>query len=285
MTQWSPVFLGGLAHSGKTPLRIALEANPRISMTRKTYLWRRYYDKYGDLSDPKNLGAILEAMERDTDLDQLSPDFSRISAEFREGPATYCHLFGLLHAHHAERLGKPRWGDQQGLIEGFADTIFDSWPDARMVHLIRDPRDQAPMRTVHSGGRLGWFTAKWAESADLALSNLDRYRGRYRIIRYEDLAADPEGTIGGVCAFIGEEYVPDMVDAVGDLRHATSSTPDRRLRPGAIDFVEACVGDRMKRLGYRVRSDGGGGWASVRPVGLLGIAAWRIVGSRKAALS
>lgn len=285
MTQWNPVFIGGLANSGKTPLRIALDLSPRISITRKTYLWRRYYGRYGDLGDPENLMAILDTMKRDSNLDQLSPEFERVRAEFVGGRASYCHLFGLLHAHHAERLGKPRWGDQEGLIERFADAIFESWPETRMIHLVRDPRSQVPLRAIQSIGKLGWFTAKWSESADLALTNSSRYPGRYRVIRYEDFAANPEDTVRDVCSFIDEEYSHDMVHAVGDLRDAAGFDQEQGLPVAAARFIEGQAGDRMKPLGYRATAETGRDWPLARPIGLLGVAAWHIVGSRGTAIS
>ena len=40
-----------------------------------------------------------------------------------QGQPTYACLFALFQQHYAERAGKPRWGDQSGLIERYADLI------------------------------------------------------------------------------------------------------------------------------------------------------------------
>ena len=281
MTGGGPIFLGGIAHSGKTPLRRALGAHPAISMTRKTYTWRRYDGRYGDLSDPENLDELLGAMESDADLDTLGPDFDRIRDELSDGPATYSRLFGLLHAHHAERLGKPRWGDQQGFVERYADQILETWPDARFIHLVRDPRDANSPRIHRSAGKLGWYTAKWAESADWALRNSLHHSDNYLVLKYEDLRKAPEPTIRRVCSFISEGFFPGMLDAMGKsaLQHdrATLSAASAGLSASAMAFVQSHTQDRLECLGYPLESHDHSQFAHPRPVDLLGLAAWRIV--------
>src|SRR6266536_1371779 len=54
-----PIYIAGLAHSAKTPLRAALAAHPDISMTRRTYMWGRFYGRFGDLTDERNAERCL----------------------------------------------------------------------------------------------------------------------------------------------------------------------------------------------------------------------------------
>ena len=133
-----PILLAGVAHSGKTLLRLALSSHPRLAFSRRTYMWTRFYNRYGDLREPRNFERCLAAMLAHKPTRALDPDPNRIRREFRQGEPTYARLFALFHEHYAERLGRSRWGDQLGFVERYADLIFAAYPDARMIHMVRD---------------------------------------------------------------------------------------------------------------------------------------------------
>jgi hypothetical protein len=221
-----PIFIGGRAHTGKTPVRIVLGAHPDISMTRRTHLWDRFFGRFGDLSEPRNLERCLETIAADPGAAQLHPDPDRIRRELLGGPATYARLFDLLHRHHAERLGKRRWGDQLGGVERFADAIFAGYPSARMIHMIRDPRRDAG-RCRRRWAAVGWETARWLASARLAERNRRRYPGRYRVVRFESLVAAPDDTLRGLCAFLDERFEPSMQRAVATIGLGEDAGPVR----------------------------------------------------------
>jgi hypothetical protein len=232
-----PVFIGGLDHSGKTLIRLSLSAHPSLALTRRTYMWTRFYNRYGDLCQPKNFDRCLAAMLRSKHIHMLQPDPDRIRREFWQGPPTYARLFALFHEHHAERLGRPRWGDQLRFVEFFADAIFTAYPSARMIHMIRDPRDRYEISmppTRHGKGKVGWATARWLDSVRLAKRNQQHYPERYMIVRYEELASQPEKTLLEVCAFLEEEFLPAMLPQ--ENRLAPKNENDDRSRNSATSF-------------------------------------------------
>jgi Sulfotransferase family len=252
----APIFIGGLSYSGKTQLRMVLGAHPEISMTRRTSMWDRFHGRFGDLGDPRNLDRCLSTMVADEGVRQLEPDPERIRWEFLHGPTTYARLFGLFHRHHADRRGKRRWGDQLGFVERFADLIFAAFPSARLIHMVRDPRTRYRAGMNRGGrrpGAVGWETAKWLRSADLAERNRRRYPGRYVVVRYEDLAARPVQTVRQVCAFLGEEFLPSMERAIGTIAFDIG---DRALGGDGtgtlaeIAFVDRYAGPRLRSFDY-----------------------------------
>jgi Sulfotransferase family len=249
-----PIFIGGLSHSGKTQLRVVLGAHPDISMTRRTYMWDRFYQRFGDLRRERNLDRCLCAMIATEGIDRLHPDVPRIRAEFVRGPRTYARLFSLFHRQHAERLGKDRWGDQLGFVERFADPIFDAFSSARMIHMIRDPRGHGGGRERRRPGSLGWETARWLHSADLAQRNQRAYPGRYLVVRYEQLASLPERTVRDVCDFLDEAFDGSMAEALATVRFDLNG--GTRFPPAASGadraFVEAHAATELLAFDYAV---------------------------------
>lgn len=212
----APIYIGGLSHSGKTPLRIVLSAHPDLSLTRKTYLWDRYYGRFGDLRHPRALDRCLAALRADRAVASLAPDFDALRRELMAGSPTYARLFAAIHAQAAARRGKRRWGEQLGFVERYADPIFADFPEARMIHMLRDPGDRmASMFEARRPrpGRRGWESAKWRRSAQLAARNHLHHPDGYRVVSYDALIEDTEATVRAVCDFVGEAYVPEVEQA------------------------------------------------------------------------
>ncbi len=275
MTELGPIFIAGTDRAGKTLLSAILSSHSRISVPAVgSNLWTLFYRRFGDLADPAAFEHCLAELLAYKHITYLEPDVHRIRAEFQHGPRTYARLFELLQVQYAERMGKPRWGDQTGLVEGYADPIMAAYPTARMIHMIRDPRDRYDASiTMWPEGRLrvGGAVARWLYSARHAERNRRRYPDRYLVVRYEDLVRDPEGTTRLVCAMVGEAYEPSMLelggmptyrakllggrppDAAGAIIRADfvgtyrGRVPVRELR-----FLEARAATSMRGLGYEL---------------------------------
>ncbi len=236
----NPIFIAGPDRSGTTLLFALLASHPNISMVRRTNMWRYFHNRYGDLEQSENFDHCFSEMLRYNRIQNfLKPDARRIRSEFKLEPPTYGRLFSLFHQHHAESLGKTRWGDKSLHTEHYVDRVFTEFPNAKILHITRDPRDRyASVRKRHGRDvpRLGGATGRWLFSMSKALDNQKRYPDRYKIIRFEDLASNPEGTMKDVCAFIGEDYTPEMLTMSGASDHANSggNSSFGKIEPGKI---------------------------------------------------
>ncbi len=305
-----PLFIGGTDRAGKTLLAAILSSHPRISIPAVgSNMWTLFYGRFGDLGDRGNFERCLFDMLHYKHVTFLEPDEDRVRQQFLAGPRTYARLFALLQEQFAARAGKPRWGDQTGLIEGYADRILASYDGAVMLHMIRDPRDRYDASlTMWPEGRLrvGGAVARWNYSAGHARRNLRRHPGRYLVLRYEDLVMDPESVTRRVCSFIGEDYVPEMLQlrgmptyreklqaAAGEGSGALIS--DRyvgiyrgSVPAGELAFLERQAGPLMTEFGYVSSGVQLGGLARARhavierPVNLLRMMIWH--GRQAAAL-
>jgi hypothetical protein len=268
-----PIYVAGLERSGTSLMYALLASHPNLAMTRRTNLWKHFYGQYGDLQEPKNLRRCLDMMRRYKRLAVLEPDFDRLERDFLAGPRTYPRLFDLLESQYAERVGRPRWGDKSLNTEQYADAIFAAYPGARILHMIRDPRDRFASSFTRWGvrrGGVGAGTAEWLSSVRVARRNQRRHPSGYRMVRYESLAAEPEASLREICAFIGEPFTPQMLSMEGAqvFRDKGSNSSYERRDPGVIStgsigryrqvlsprqiaFIQVVAKDEMAAFGYR----------------------------------
>ena len=217
-----PIYLAGIERSGTSLMYALLATHPQIAMTRRTNLWTYFNNQYGNLNNPKNLERCLSIMSQYKRLRAIQIDTEMIRRDFYQGEKTYAQLFSIIEGHFAEKHGKPRWGDKSLNTERYMDDIFEVFPNAKVIHMLRDPRDRyasAKTRWTNMKGRVGAGTAMWLESVRLAKRGQKRYPGQYLVVRYEDLVAQPEEMLHKICEFLGEEYAPEMLTMMGAPSH------------------------------------------------------------------
>ncbi len=263
-----PVFIGGAGRSGKTLLRWILTSHPAFAVSRRTEMWPRYWGRFGDLSRPENARRCLDVMFARPQIQAMDVARDRIEAELRQGVPTYARVFALVHEDFARRTGKPRWGDQSEGIERFADDVLRAYPGARLIHMIRDPRDRFAAVRERDGGLpllLARSTAAWLTSAALAEKNLRLHGDAYRVLRYETLVRRPSESVRALCGFLGvpfDERAVQMEDARrydAERLRASNRVPitdadvgrfREQLPATDVAFIQAASGATMRRFGY-----------------------------------
>ena len=268
-----PIFLAGVDRSGIGLLGELLDAHPSIAISRRTNFWSFYHGRFGPLSVGSNLDRCIRSLESYTRIRALAPDFDEIRREFRQADdQSYGRLFALIQTQRLRRVGKSRWGDKSLDAESHASTIFEEYPSARMVHVMRDPRDRFASQSLHrraGRGGVGSGTALWLWSARLAERNRARYPDRYLVVRFEDLVRNTEECLSSICGFLDEPYCPSMIDVVAGRAAGgamTMSSPTVPLRRTSIDryrrdlsarqvaFIEGRAGSTMDGFDYHPSS-------------------------------
>jgi hypothetical protein len=156
------------------------------------------------------------------------------------------------------------------------DSIVEAYPQARFVHLVRDPRSVAAAIV-----RLDRATEQLTDLVDVGLTIrrsleiAERSRGeRYLVVRYEDLVADPEAVMRGVAEFAGIEWSDSLltptVGGVGatsnsawSARKVTGEIEGRRLElwreeldDSAVSLISAATRGPARRYGYELPRPG-----------------------------
>lgn len=87
------------------------------------------------------------------------------------------------------------------------DKFFRDFPDGHMIHTVRHPfagyADTKKRPFPLSLDRYGWT---WNLCQHAALVAEQRYAGRFHILRFEDLVADPKASLGAILARMGFEW-------------------------------------------------------------------------------
>ena len=279
-----PVIVLGCPRSGTTLLQVMLHSHHRLAIAPETKFLLRAYRRrlrFGDLRDPANRRALGEFIVRAKFFERLGLDPQAAIREVVAAPPTFGSAVGAVLRAYAERFDRPRWGEKRPGYNRHIDMVMRLFPDAHLVHVVRDPRD-----CVASLKRVPWWrhgvphsVSAWAQSVDYVEDAARRWP--VTRVHYERLVADPERELRALCAALGEEYDPAMAvperlapEVVperpwhGRAQGAPSAEPvgrwRRQLEPWEAALCETVLATRMRKLGYELT---GAGRAPARQLG------------------
>jgi hypothetical protein len=298
------IFVVGVSRSGTTLMRRVLNGHSRIAIaTENHYLghllpWegaRAYFRRLGDPREDATMRRIAafvysDEFQRRSRLRELSPYWgwltrtvprAELERRLLASDRTERGVFSVLMRVFADHKRRPVMGEKTPAHLAWADTLLAWYPDARIVHMIRDPRGvyvsevrrrletptTVPYRwLVRVPQVLRTFVLlevmwAWAVAADRHRRLAEREPGRYTAVRFEDLVREPAATLAALCAFLGLEPEPAMLDRTvtskGTMQGMTgfdAGAADRwqaTIGPLPRRIIEASLGGRMRRLGYR----------------------------------
>ena len=194
------VFLVGARRSGTNWLQRVLATHPEVyAIPSETYV---FSEGLQPLSERVHHGAVEIRRTGAVFMDR---------ADFVDASRDFCdRLFGGLRERSdpsASRIvERTPWHAHS------VDLIADVYPDAWVLHIIRDGRDVSRSLLSQPWGpdTMGEAAAEWRETVELAQAA--RKPERYREVRYEDLLADPAGTVPGLVDWLGLGADPGTVE-------------------------------------------------------------------------
>jgi hypothetical protein len=298
------IFIVGVSRSGTTLTRRILDRHSRIGIaTENHYLghllaWegaRHYFRRVGDLREDAAVRRLVDLiysgeLQRRSRLRELSPYWrwltERVPRSDMEGyllasDRTERGAFAAFLRIYADRRGKAIMGEKTPAHLAYVETLLEWFPDARVVHCVRDPRaiyvselrrraedpGSQPYRLlVHVPPLMAAFVLlqvawAWAAAVHRHRALVPRYPGRYRLLRFEALVAHPQASLADLCAFLGVELEPRMLEQRVTSKGANvgatgfdAGASDRwrgTISGRARRIMEWLLGRRLEEMGYR----------------------------------
>jgi hypothetical protein len=281
-----PIFIVGANRSGTTLVRLILNAHSRIAIPDELI----YFDSYlasvpieawraPDLSEATYSAFVEDFLDRaSASLPGLDP--AVLTSRILEGAPNFKRPYQLVLDAWARHHGKPRWGEKTPGNLFYADILYDMFPKARFIYVVRDPRaGVASMQRVSFLPDDVVFNVLSRRKHDTTgRATLERHvpAPRRMTVRYEDLVRDPAAVVRTLCDFIGEDFEPSMLhfhrdaddymkaEAARDYNAAATAPISAskiaawkdRLTTDEVAIVEHLCRDVMRRFGYRAVTPG-----------------------------
>jgi len=226
-----PFFVLGAQRSGTTMLRLMLNHHPRLAVPHETRFivnsFRRL-TQYPDLTDRATLERLLDDIEKEPavrDGEHVTDREKILSHPI----ANFADLVDAIMSEKATSLGKERWGDKTPFYVSEVDVLWKVFPDARIVHLVRDGRDVAvSQRKIEwAGNSIPRLAHDWRWKVTVCHKVGSVRSDQFMELRYEDLVRDPAENLRLICEFLDEDFAPEMLDY---HKTAESSVPSKSLK-------------------------------------------------------
>lgn len=222
-------FIVGCGRSGTTLLRSMLDSHPELAIPGENDALHLELKR----STPFGRGEPISVEELDA-LVRRSPASARSLAEHTAavpGPtATLSEWIDHAYRSYAAAHGKGRYGDKTGGLIFYMPELRDAVPDAVFIHLIRDGRNVAMAfvdQPTWGPSTIAHAARVWRDHVTVGRAvGLQLGHDRYLEVRYEDLVADPEGTLRPICAFLDLDFDPRMLDHSESARRAVDYSPE-----------------------------------------------------------
>ena len=193
------IVIGGCGRSGTTLVRVILDSHPQISCGPESNAF---------LPPVLNLHRLKEKLKLASEDLDAAYYTSRSRAEFID------HLARFFRG----STGKPRWAEKTPKNVHHLHYIFEKFPQAKFIHVLRDGRDVACSLRTHPRHRvvdgklvpvntwkpMKYCATRWRDSLLSAKPHMSD--PRFHNVRYERLVTEPRQTIMELMRFLGEPW-------------------------------------------------------------------------------
>jgi hypothetical protein len=271
-----PLFIVGMSRSGTKLLQNLLRQCPLIALPRaEAYFisrfsyeatdgewrpedrWRqRFLRQFKHSGFSINSRGLYGIERRDSDI-KLAVD----QPSFQDIVRSLVMLFS-----EADPDVAALWGTKTPVALYDMPILKRTFPEARFLHIVRDPRDRALSVRNAWGGNIFLVSENWRRGVSEAEA-LGKGLGRdYLRVRYEDLLLETRAVIERICGFLEIPFSEPMlrlarpVESLGDSSHPTrthariyrhnigKSVND--LTSGELNRIESLVFPFAREIGY-----------------------------------
>jgi hypothetical protein len=282
MQQNPYVFVVGCPRSGTTLLQRILTHHPLLEVVNDSHFIPRALKGERDELD-HTMPLTAELAERAITyhrFHRLGID-EAVARSLIHQASTYSQFVGLLYGQVAQQAGKPFAGEKTPDYVRSLPLLHRLFPDARILHIIRDGREVAlslrdwatPTKgpgkiAMWDDNRLAVAAMWWEWQVRAALeARATLAPSTYHEIRYDDLVTDTDAAMRTATTFLGLPFEQAMLDyhvgrqrpkegrsAKGAWLPPTSGLRDWRTQytDDELALVELLIGDVLAELGFEL---------------------------------
>ena len=268
------VFLVGCPRSGTTLLQRMVNAHSQVAvMPEAHWIYQLSVQRKGMTPERTVKDDIVSALLEHPKFARLGITCDQLLALAGENQrATYSAFVQRIFDLYGKMQGKDLVGNKTPALVRRLEVVHELWPEARIVHLIRDGRDvflslrNRPLHNRDAGSGLGW-TEDPVSTAGLWWElnvQMGRKAGEalgpqlYHEMLYETLVNQPAQACAALCAFLEVPYSDAMLrfyesgKTEKDLRPITPGLRNWRSQMSAqdVEVFESAAGRTLDDLGY-----------------------------------
>ncbi|MEQ1501518.1 MAG: sulfotransferase [Myxococcota bacterium] len=215
----SPVFVVGCHRSGTTVMRRVLNTHPELWLAKETQYLAFLELRDGDWTRPR------PPAELERHLAWLRPFLTGTGWSTVPGdlpwsePPTWAGVYRWVCRWECPPDRALRyWGDNTPRYVSMIPELDRAFPDARYIHVVRDPRDvvQSALDVWFGGNTALTAAEEWIERVGAGLAAQHLVGDRLLLVRFEDLLRDPAATTARIARFLDVEDRFRPNDTSGD---------------------------------------------------------------------
>jgi hypothetical protein len=150
--QIEPIFIGGGRRSGTSLLRGIVGSHKSVAIFPFDIpVFKNYYEAWGDYHlSSRQVSELLkhvyksskhEEAEKVTSVPGKEKVLRRLNQDGKKGKRNFFDVACAYLGAYAEEQGRDRWGLKNPGSEFYAEDILNTYPNAKFIHVVRDPRD------------------------------------------------------------------------------------------------------------------------------------------------
>jgi hypothetical protein len=214
-------FIIGKGRSGTTLLQTLLDAHPNICIPLESrffiHLYKKYHSKikwsrndltqfYHDLLTEEKISLIWNI-----NLPKL-----KSAIENSKSDISFAELCKLIYAHYDSFFKKSEIqliGDKNPVNTLFLDWILSVYPNAKFIHMLRDPRaNVASHIKAHPDKSIAFSALKVTKYNERCETFKTKIKQQTLTLYYEKLVANPKTELDRICKFLNIEFNESMLN-------------------------------------------------------------------------
>ena len=273
-------FIVGRERSGTTLLQLLLDNHPNVVIPTESPFVRHLYNKHHTRrawNDEEILSFYNDLLEEpylslwNIDRKKLKNDLLSLGADASFSSLCRTVYFQSLSAKDKSEVRLI--GDKNPQYSLFIPQLLKVFPNARFIHITRDPRDQvmSMMKVNFEKKIISSLAYRWKFFNRTIEEQRKKNPGQFYTVKYEDLVSDPENQIKAITDFLGIPYTEAMLNTSGRAEfylnskalvkehHESLVKPidagmiygwKKRMNEKNVEMIDAVTGPYAEGLGY-----------------------------------